>query len=345
MIAEQTKQDLEKEFYSKRFNMSYSGLNKILYSPNLFYKHYVLQQREEKVESYLIDGKVIHCLLLDDGSFDKQFIVMPGTIPTGNSKLLVDKLYNRVRNNPMNFEDHKTIIQDILKEINLYQSLVDDKKPDKTGVQKTGNDKRLEKIITDSNKEYFEFLKIKDNKDIVDQETLTRCNEAVAILRAHNGVSELLGLLTTGMENVDVYNEIKLENGALNHPFGLKGILDNIKVDHDKKIIYINDLKTTGKTIADFQETIKFYNYSLQAAIYIRLANEKFHELLLSGYDLIFNFVVIDKYNQVYCFEVSPGTMLEWQLILDRKLMEAEWHYTNKDYSLPYSFCTGKVLL
>ena len=55
-----TPQELEKEFYSKPLYLSYSGLNKLLFSPKLYYKHYVLQQREEKLESYLIDGKVIH---------------------------------------------------------------------------------------------------------------------------------------------------------------------------------------------------------------------------------------------------------------------------------------------
>ena len=70
-------QDLENEFYSKPYYLSYSGLNKMLFSPKLFYNHYILKQKEDKIESYLIDGKVIHNLLLDDGRFDQNFVLLP----------------------------------------------------------------------------------------------------------------------------------------------------------------------------------------------------------------------------------------------------------------------------
>jgi hypothetical protein len=36
----------EQEFYDKDFLMSYSGLNKLAFSPSAFYKHYVLGRRQ-----------------------------------------------------------------------------------------------------------------------------------------------------------------------------------------------------------------------------------------------------------------------------------------------------------
>ena len=110
-------------------------------------------------------------------------------------------------------------------------------------------------------------------------------------------------------------------------------------------MIYINDLKTTGKTISDFKETIDYFNYWAQAAIYYRLVMDKFHEIVKDDWKVKFNFVVIDKYQQVYAFEVSEETMQTWQLKLEGNLNEAEWHYKNKDYSLPYQFATGRVIL
>jgi hypothetical protein len=335
-------QALINEFYSKEFYLSYSGLNKLLYSPSLFYKHYILQQREDKLESYLIDGKVIHCLLLDDGSFDKQFILTPGTLPTGNTRTVVDRIFDYHKNMPSQDPDNDLVrtflgleayspqIIEILKEINLHQSL-------KTDAQ------RLEKILTADAKSYFEFLKLRGAKDLIDEETLKRCNEAVDALRDNSQVCDLLGLLVSEMDNVDIHNELSL-TGETDKPFGFKGVLDNIKVDHSKKIIYVNDLKTTGKTISDFKDTVEFYNYWAQAAIYWRLVAYKFHELL-SDYKMVFNFIVVDKYNQVYPFEVSFDTMQIWQLRLEDKLKEAEWHYTNRNYTLPYQFATNKVIL
>lgn len=324
-------EDLIKEFYAKPFYLSYSGLNKLLYSPSLFYRHYILQQREEKLESYLVDGKVIHCLLLDDGSFDDQFMLMPASLPTGNTRTVVDKvfaIYNQDLKEGIQRSGDLSIygpqVIEILKEIKLHQSLKTDQQ-------------RIDKIITDETKAYWEFLKIRRDKTLIDSETLQRCNEAVNALRMNTKVSELLGLLVNEMQNVTVHNEIFL-TVETDKAFGLKGIVDNVLIDHDNKTIWINDLKTTGKTITDFKETIDFYHYWAQAAIYERLVRFRFSDLITEEWKIVFTFIVIDKYNQVYPFQVSRATMTKWQQDLEVKLNEAEWHYKNRNYALPYQF-------
>ena len=144
-----------------------------------------------------------------------------------------------------------------------------------------------------------------------------------------------------------MFNEIELsiDKDITQLSFGLKGIADSIQVNHDKKCIYINDLKTTGKTISDFEETIKFYNYNLQAAVYHRLVRHHYKSILKDDWTLHFNFIVIDKYNQVYCFEVSKSTLSLWEDELKKKLLEADWHYKNKQYNLPHKFATSQVIL
>ena len=51
---------MENDFYTKKFYFSYSSLNKLMWNPQAFYQAYVLGNREEKVESYLVNGKIIH---------------------------------------------------------------------------------------------------------------------------------------------------------------------------------------------------------------------------------------------------------------------------------------------
>ena len=334
-------QELEKEFYSKPLYLSYSGLNKIIFSPKLYYKHYILQQREEKLDSYLIDGKVIHNLLLDDGSFEKNFILLPSNLPTGNSRLVIDKIFEKHKEHVLSsfgtigtLDDFGKDILEILKQINLHQSL-------KTDAQ------RFAKIITEENISYFEFLKLKGSKDLIYSETLQRCNEAVDVLKNDSKVTDLLGTYRSEMENTKIYNELELslESSVLGRAFGLKGIIDNIKVDYDNKTVYINDLKTTGKTISDFKETIEYYNYNLQAAIYHKLVKNMLKDIMNADWNIVFNFIVVDKYTQVYPFEVSKVTMAIWLDILNKKLDEAEWHYKNNKYNLPYEFETGQVIL
>lgn len=353
--APKTKEELEREFYSKPFNLSYSGLNKLLYSPKMFYNHYILKQREDRTDMHLVDGKVIHCLLLNDGSFDEEFILMPTTLPTGNSRTVIDKVFEYYSTyvpetnadgttavlSP-DLADHSAKILEILQSINLHQSLTDDKK----APFKKGDEKRLEKIITEETISYFEFLKTRGNRTLIDSETLQRCNESVDYLKADSKVCELLGLYKTEMENIEMVNETLLSSDTAGYEkIGLKGVIDSFQINYDKKVIYVNDLKTTGKTITDFPETIKFYNYNIQASIYLRLIKELYKDIITSEWSVVFNFIVIDKYFQVYCFEVSPQTEIAWDDILGDKLMEAHWHYENNNYTLPYDFAVNRITL
>lgn len=329
---------LIEDFYSKPFKLSYSGLNKLLYSPGLFFKQYILQQKEEKLDSYLVDGKVIHCLLLDDGSFDDQFMLMPESLPTGNTRMIVDRIftiYTEDLNKGIERSGELSIWQkeilEILKEVKLHQSL-------KTDPQ------RIDKIITDETKSYWEFLKIRGNKTLIDSVTLQRCRESVEVLRENSAVSELLGLLTSEMDNVEIANERYLE-APTDKSFGLKGIVDNIKIDYQNKVIFVNDLKTTSKTLEDFPESIKVYNYWAQAAIYERLIRHAYRDILTSDWFIQITFIVIDKYQQVYPFPVSRETLDQWQKDLELKLEEADWHYKSRNYTLPYQFLTGSVIL
>jgi len=323
---------LEEEFYSKPFNFSYSGMNRLLYSPKLFYSHYVLQQKEEKLDSYLIEGKVIHCLLLDSDNFERQFVVSPVSLPSDNPKLVVDRVFRYAQeNNSLDQElrSFDIIILDVLKEINLHQSLKTD-------------EQRVEKMITDQTVSYFDFLKQKGSKDVIDTEMYNRCLESVQILRQNPEIVKVLDLY--GETGATVYSEHPIQIDLPGYPFGLKGILDNIVVNENDKTIVINDLKTTGKTVAEFAETVEYYNYWLQAAIYKKLVSVKF--AIDSSWKVEFNFIVIDKYKQTYVFPVSDETMNKWYLTgLSNALVKAKYHYDKRDFSLPYDMIVTKVVL
>lgn len=336
----------EDEFYAQKFYFSYSGLNRLAYAPQLFYRHYVLNQRDDVMTDALLQGKVIHCKLLDDGSFDKQFILLPGTIPGDNAKAIVLKIYEEwkeLRPAGVTLKDYRTSIIAILKEINLHQSLTDDKK----APMLTGDDKRMDKIANQQNDDYFTFLKQSDGRDVVDIETLDYCIQVVDVLKQNSEINALLGL-SPGEENIQVFNELPMQMELAGKPFGLKGILDNVKVDFDKKTIQINDLKTTSKSISDFQESVEYWNLWMQAAIYDTMVRETF--LRADGIDesewtVEFTFIVVDKYIQMYPFKVTPESMVIWKAKLEQKIMEAEWHYMSRNYSLPFIFATSQVTL
>ena len=83
----------EEEFYAKKdFCFSYSSLNKLLFSPSLFYKDYILFDREVRTDKHLIEGKLIHCLLFEPKEVDNKFSLMPGKSPSDNIRKVLIKI-------------------------------------------------------------------------------------------------------------------------------------------------------------------------------------------------------------------------------------------------------------
>jgi len=124
----------------------------------------------------------------------------------------------------------------------------------------------------------------------------------------------------------------------------LKGFIDHYVINDEDKTITIIDLKTTNKTLSDFAETVDYYRYWLQAIIYCKLVFEK-HKEQCNDYQILFKFIVIDKYDQVYPFSVTDDTMNKWGDALAKVLDTVDYHYKNKNYTLPYDFLVNDVAI
>ncbi len=329
---------MEKDFYNKPFQFSYSSLNKLMWNPQAFYQMYVLGNREEKTESYLVNGKIIHCLLLEPEKFNEQFIVSPTKLPNDSTRSVVDRIYHHHVELAKHGDQRTSLVEftdamlDVLKDIDLHQSLKTDQQ-------------RIDRIFTPEAVEYWSFLRTRDNKTLINQENYDYCKTGVDLIKLNKEVCSLIGCNTNDFSNKEIFNELPVSVNMSDKPFGLKGIVDNLVIDHDARIIYVNDIKTTSKELKDFPESIEFYNYWLQAAIYCTMIGIKFINLIDEGYQFKFHFIVIDKGYQVYPFPVTDNTLNNWFTKMTDVLEKANWHYQNKSYDLPYDFALGKVTL
>jgi hypothetical protein len=326
------------QFYKNKFYFSYSSINKLLFSPRSFYSHYVLNQREDSIDPHLVGGRVLHCLLLEPENFEKEFILMPDKFPTDSNRILIDNIFKNylsIENNALLLEEfQKEILTDLLNS-NLYQTLKTDQQ-------------RLDKILTDQNKNYFEFLKTKQNKALVDPIIYANCIETVAMLKSNPEVRALLYLdKEISDDHITVFNELPLKHNVNNLPFGYKGILDNVVIDTESKTIFINDLKTTGKGLLDFPDTVKYYKYWIQASMYYHLVYEEYIKPMQDAKDwnIVITFIVVDKYNQIYPFQVSQESLAVWLKDFDKIIDIVKYHYENKDFTLPYELAIGNVKL
>ena len=313
------------------FNFSYSSLNRLIFSPSLFYKDYILKDREIRTDKHLIEGKLIHLLLLQPEEFENQFVLMPSKLPSDSLRKVLKLMPAHTNAKELSLVEDNVIL-DCLHEIGLYQSLKD-------------TDKRIAKVRTAECEDFYRFSST-TGKDIVDNVIYEKCLESVELIKNNKSIMNLLSDEPTDfeMDGLEVYNERLLDCKLDNYKFGLKGIIDRYVVNHDKKEIKIIDVKTTGKTISDFPETVEFYNYWLQAAIYVTLI-AKNHTNNEENYQISFNFIVIDKYNQVYNFPVKTATMSEWGDAMLGILEMAKYHVEENNYDLPYDFLTKTISL
>jgi hypothetical protein len=329
MIRNKEKEDV---FYAKKdFCFSYSSLNKLLFSPSLFYKEYILFDREVRTDKHLVEGKLVHCLLFEPENVEEKFSIVPGKAPSDSvRKVLKDMALHTDAVTLVSVEDF--VILDSLKELNLYQSLKKD-------------EARIAKIRTLDNEPYWKFLS-NTNVDVVDQDTLTKCEEKVEAIKENKDVLALFEQQQSDFEldPIETHAERYLKSELKDKNFGLHGYIDFYKIDHEKFEVTICDLKTTSKTISDFKDTVDFYNYWLQAAIYMKLVYDTLGENA-EKYTITFKFVVIDTYKQVYVFDVTQETMDAWVSGLEGVIKVGAHHYDKRNYQLPYDFLTGNIKL
>lgn len=330
---------LEASFYEKPLLFSFSSLSKLLTSPKIFYKEYILGEKDKEFKKYFIEGSLIHFLILENHHFDDKFLIMSDSLPSANTIKVIERIYNEYylidEDKTKTLEDYDSEIDQMLIEENLHQTVKD-------------YDKRIGKIIDLRSIQYFDFLKKQEDKIVIDAATLDLCTHRANILKQDPEMRNLLGMdiipdgYTTG-----VYNELSLEipSTVLGKPFGIKGILDNMVIDAKKKIVRINDFKTTGKSLTEFTESVKNWKYWLQAAIYHTLVKYFLRNILTGQWKIEFRFIVFDKYNQFYPFEASMETMEYWLEQFDKVKEEATYHYELREYNLPYDYALKNIKL
>src|SRR5690606_28066441 len=104
-------------------------------APSIFYTEYVLKKKEIRLEKHLLEGTLIHYLLLDNLAFDEKFLVTPETLPSDNSMKVANSIFEiysqKITEDPSNDKlelvDFEIEILEVLQEMNLHQALKDTK--------------------------------------------------------------------------------------------------------------------------------------------------------------------------------------------------------------------------
>lgn len=191
------------------------------------------------------------------------------------------------------------------------------------------NIKLEEKLISNFDKdEFWSYLKIKfETKDkiVVTQKESQDAEECVNLLLNHKHTH---WLFNNHFENHYQYKFEYYYKG-----FHLRGIIDKMSIDHENKIVYMEDIKTGSSRADEFTKSFIKYCYYFQEAVYTKAFDSICEQLGLIGYTLApFKFIFIGRGEKVpHIFEISD----KWHsAAINGFTTKAGYKYTGLDENL-----------
>lgn len=320
----------EEAYFAAPKMLSYSGIKKLADDPVDFYRHYVLNIREDRHDKSTLEGSLTHMLLFNPDDFDKEFAITPATIPSDNPKKILHTLFDyhrqQVKAEPTwskyDLLDYSPEILEIMINMNVYQNLKLDSA-------------RIEKVNDDKGANYWDYLVLAEGKKIIDTETKEKADYNVEKIKSNAEAMRLMGMIQINFgDRLDVLNEKEYIKINSDLPFGYRGFLDNLVVDHANKEIRINDLKNTSKSLLDFRETIEFYRYWIQVCIY-HILIENIYGAKYPEYTRVFRFIVLDKNGTVGSYRIKDETVAEYMVRFENLVNQLKVHFEKRDFSAP----------
>lgn len=246
----------------------------------------------------LIFGSAVHELFLQKDEFK---VIDSVNRSTGKCGFIADIIYDKSGKLPAD-----EIILDAAKEVDYYHGLL-------TENQLIKLKSNIEKYLKDradfeNNTELDKTPIYLDEKS---RDKLYLCLEALnnnsKIMSLVNPKGILKDPICSNEATILLDVEVKVDD---KEPFilRLKSKLDHYSIDEESSIITINDLKTTGKMVNVFNESIQTYHYYRELAMYswlLDLCGKKFYNL--NNCTIKGNFLVVSTIPNYYT-KVVPMT-------------------------------------
>lgn len=220
--------------YYKSNAISQSQLTNLSYGPKYF--QYKLIHKDET--SALTLGSVVDCMLTEPENFDNLFIVEDYKIPTGQMKDFISYKLRGLTNEE------------------AYKAVDFKRKKDS-----------LEAILEVFNTEYQQFYNsfLNKEKKVISQEVKTLADTIVTSLLTNRFTRRYLKCDPNScLQQLEIFWVYEINNTSVE----CRSKLDLVKIDHENKVIYPLDIKTTSSPLDQFRESIVKYRYDLQASFY-----------------------------------------------------------------------------
>ena len=190
------------------------------------------------------------------------------------------------------------------------------------------------KVVKEQGGEYYSLMYAANGRKILDTATKAQVDAAIDALRTHEATKHYFA--SNNQFNTRFVREYQLKFKATFSGVNYRCMADLLLVDHELKIVYPIDLKTSSHTEWDFFESFIQWRYDIQARLYWRIIRANmdkdhvFKEYRLADY----RFIVVNK---------RTLTPLVW-LFEDTKKEGTLTYGKNKQIELEDPFQLGQIL-
>lgn len=283
----------------------------------------------DKTESpSLLFGSVVDCLLTGtEKEFEDRFFVADFPELPDKQKEIVEGIFHAAKPG----ESWDKIMDAVILEYLLANNY-----------QPNWKAETRIKVIREAGREYYDLLTLADGKTVISQKLYQDALDCVEILRKSESTKWYFEADNPFNKNIERLYQLKFKGSY--EGINLRCMADLIIVDHEKKIVYPCDLKTSFKPEWRFYKSFMEWGYWIQAQLYWYLIrqtmdkDEYFKDFKLADY----RFIVISNRTRKPLVWEFPQT----QTITDLKLGEHElrnWRgiaeelntYLTKDYEVP----------
>ena len=273
----------DEEYFSDTYKDYISNSRLSYINPEQGGSYNLYLENPKKESSSLLLGSAVHCLTLQPDDF---LLVDTVDRPTAKAGLMADSLYKLNGSIPTKEE-----IIAASDKVNYYKGKMDNKKIDEL-LSKCTNYWRNRALFEHDYKDSKELIYLDPkNREILKSclNSISGCKEIQSLLHPEYVMSKPISL---NEQAILIDFELKFPDGY-STIVKFKSKLDNFTIEPDDNLVTLNDLKTTGHILSEFEGSFEKYHYYRQMGVY---------SYLLS--------LVVKKYYNVEDFTMKANMLL-----------------------------------
>jgi hypothetical protein len=225
-------------------------------------------------------GGAVDCLITSgQEEFDKNFMVAEFPTLKDSVRSIVNTLFE-------NYSQNYRSLNEIPDSIIIDQTILD-------SFQLNWKPETRARVIKEQGSEYYSLLYLAGDRTVIDTTLKEQIDNAVTALKTSPSTCTFFA--ENGTDNL--IREYQLKFKATLDGVDYRCMADLIIIDHENKIVYPIDLKTSSHTEWDFFDGFTQWRYDIQARLYWRIIRDNMdRDPFFRGYKLAdYTFVVVNK--------------------------------------------------